>query len=118
MDIQIFHRELAGDQAREEVRVAHALGDLPGFKGSLHLHKARSDGMLRRWAGPAQSLESIVGTSQDRNEAIRRAYASAAYSVTEIAQYFGVHISTASRIARSLDANLETPRACLTPRAR
>ena len=53
-------------------------------------------------ARPAQSLESIVITSQDRNEAIWRAYASAAYSVTEIAYAFGVHVSTASRIARNM----------------
>jgi len=56
----------------------------------------------------AQSLESITSTSHDRNEAICRAYASAAYSVTEIARYFGVHVSTASRTARSVDARRKT----------
>jgi len=42
------------------------------------------------------------------NEAIRRAYASAVYSMTGIARYFGVHISTVSRIARSVDAKVKT----------
>ena len=59
-------------------------------------------------ARPAQSLESIVSTSQDRNEAICRAYASVPYIMTEIAHAFGVRLSTAIRIARSLDAKLKT----------
>ena len=63
---------------------------------------------VTRESRPAQSLASIVSTSQDRNEAICRACASAAYSVTEIAQNFGVHVSTASRIAGSLDAKVKT----------
>ena len=37
-----------------------------------------------------------------------RAYASVAYSVTEIAHAFGVRLSTALRIAKSLDAKLKT----------
>ena len=61
---------------------------------------------ITRETRPALSLESIERTSHDRNEAIRRAYASAAYSVTEIAQYFGIHVSTASRIARKLNAKI------------
>ena len=59
-------------------------------------------------ARPAQSLESIVSTSQDRNEAICRAYAGVAYSVSKIAHPFGVRLSTAIRIAKSLDAKLKT----------
>ena len=47
MDIQTFHRELAGDQAREEVRVAHALGDLPQIsdefrQGRISFSKVRA----------------------------------------------------------------------------
>jgi len=57
---------------------------------------------------PALSLESISSSSPDRNEAIRRAYASTAYSLTEIAKYFDIHISTASRIARDVDAKRKT----------
>ena len=57
---------------------------------------------------PARSLEAIERSSPDRNEAIRRAYAATAYSMTEIARYFGIHISTASRIARSDYANRKT----------
>jgi len=63
---------------------------------------------ITRETRPAQSLGSIASSSPDRNEAIRRAYASAAYSVTEIAQYFDIHVSTASRIARSVDAKRKT----------
>lgn len=63
---------------------------------------------ITRETRPAKSLESIASTSPDRNEAIRRAYASAAYSVTEIAEYFDVHVSTASRIARSVEAKRKT----------
>jgi len=57
---------------------------------------------------PAPSLDSISSSSPDRNEAIRRAYASTAYSLTEIAKYFDIHISTASRIAREADAKRKT----------
>jgi len=57
---------------------------------------------------PARSLDSIASSSRCRNEAIRRAYASTAYSLTEIAQYFSIHVSTASRIAKAVDANNKT----------
>jgi len=63
---------------------------------------------ITRETRSAQSLESIGRTSRYRNETIRWAYASAAYSMTEIARYFGVHVSTASRIARSVDAKEKT----------
>jgi len=41
---------------------------------------------IARKERPARSLESIASTSRNRNEAIRRAYASTAYSLTEIAR--------------------------------
>jgi len=72
-----------------------------------HVEADELSAEVTRGPRPAQSLESIVSTSQDRNESIRRAYASAAYSVTEIGQYFCVHVSTASRIAKGLDAKLK-----------
>jgi len=50
----------------------------------------------------AHSLESIVSTSQDRNEAIWRAYAIVACSVTEIGHAFGVRVLAAIRIARNM----------------
>ncbi|MDA3932750.1 MAG: transposase [Gammaproteobacteria bacterium] len=57
---------------------------------------------------PAPTLEAIAKTIPNRNEAIRRAYASTAYSLSEIAQYFGIHVSTASRIARDANAKHKT----------
>ena len=57
---------------------------------------------------PARSLEVLARTSANRNEAIRRAYATTAYSLTEIAGYFGIHVSTASRIAREEFAKPKT----------
>ena len=73
-----------------------------------HLESSDLSPEITRETRPTQSLKSIVSTSQDRNEAIRRASNSSAYSVTEIAQYFGVHVSTASRIARSVHAKRKT----------
>ena len=63
---------------------------------------------ITRDTRPAPSLASIARTSRNRNEAIRRAHASAAYSLTEIARFFEVHVSTASRVARSVGARSET----------
>lgn len=57
---------------------------------------------------PALSLETIEKRSPDRNAAIRWAYATTAYSLTEIARYFDIHVSTASRIAREVDARRKT----------
>lgn len=49
---------------------------------------------------PAQSLEQLTRSAQDRDSAIREAYRTGAYTLTEIAGHFGIHLSTASRIAR------------------
>jgi len=49
---------------------------------------------------PAHSLEQIARQSADRDQAIAEAYRSGAYTLTEIARHFGIHLSTASRIAR------------------
>jgi hypothetical protein len=49
---------------------------------------------------PARSLEQIARQSVDRDQAIAVAYRSGAYTLTEIARHFGIHLSTASRIAR------------------
>jgi len=49
---------------------------------------------------PARSLEQIARQSVDRDQAIAAAYRSGAYTLTEIARHFGIHLSTASRIAR------------------
>lgn len=52
---------------------------------------------------PAHSLEQIARQSADRDQAIAEAYRSGAYTLTEIARHFGIHLSTASRIARRQD---------------
>lgn len=58
---------------------------------------------IPRKARPAPSLKAIAAQSAHRNDAIQRAYATTAYSLTEIAAHFGVHVSTVSRIARGID---------------
>ena len=49
---------------------------------------------------PAKRLQRIASEAADRDEAITKADCAGAYTLTEIAQYFGIHQSTASRIAR------------------
>jgi REP element-mobilizing transposase RayT len=49
---------------------------------------------------PARSLEQIARHSAGRDQAIAEAYRTGAYTLTEIAWHFGIHLSTASRIAR------------------
>jgi REP element-mobilizing transposase RayT len=49
---------------------------------------------------PAKSLQQIAREAADRDEAITNAYRTGAYTLTEIARHFGIHQSTASRIAR------------------
>jgi len=49
---------------------------------------------------PARSLPQIARAATDRDQAIVEAYRTGAYTLTEIAQHFGIHQSTASRIAR------------------
>lgn len=55
---------------------------------------------IARKSRPAPSLESIARHAADRNDAIRQAYATTGYTLTEIARHFGLHLSTVSRIAR------------------
>ena len=47
------------------------------------------------------SLENIAKSYGERNAAIVAAYGSGAYSYREIADYFGIHLSTVGRIVRS-----------------
>ena len=49
---------------------------------------------------PAHTLARIAKVAADRDQAIAEAYRTGAYTLTEIAKYFGIHQSTASRIAR------------------
>src|SRR6056297_3592023 len=52
---------------------------------------------------PARSLVRIAQAATDRDQAIIEAYRTGAYTLTEIASHFGIHQSTASRIARRED---------------
>ena len=52
---------------------------------------------------PARSLAQIARAATDRDQAITEAYRTGAYTLTEIASHFGIHQSTASRIARRED---------------
>jgi len=49
---------------------------------------------------PAATLEAIAQRQELRDSAIQEAYKTGAYTITEIAAFFGMHRSTASRIAR------------------
>ena len=49
---------------------------------------------------PAASLEALAQRHQTRDPAIQEAYLTGAYTITEIAEFFGMYRSTASRIAR------------------
>lgn len=50
---------------------------------------------------PAPSLEDLAARYAGRNAAIVAAYATGAYSYREIAEYFGIHLSTVGRIVRA-----------------
>jgi len=49
---------------------------------------------------PALSLEVIAERNPGRDAAIQKAYSTGDYTMTEIVEFFGMHRSTASRIAR------------------
>lgn len=58
---------------------------------------------------PARSLKQIAKDAPDRDQAIVTAWQTGAYTLTEIARYFGLHPSTASRIAgKAVDAQNKT----------
>jgi putative transposase len=49
---------------------------------------------------PAPTLKSISAEHPERDDAIEVAYATGAYSYSEIAKYFGIHQATVGRIIR------------------
>jgi len=49
---------------------------------------------------PARSLAQIARAASSQDQPITDAYRTGAYTLTEIARHFGIHQSTASRIAR------------------
>jgi putative transposase len=54
----------------------------------------------------ALSLESYAAQSNHRNQAMALAYQSGAYTMQQIAEHFGVHYRTVSRIVRAAELNL------------
>lgn len=49
---------------------------------------------------PAASLEAVAERNETRDAAIQEAYSTGAYMITKIAEFFGMHRSTSSRMAR------------------
>lgn len=54
----------------------------------------------------ALSLEAYAVQSANRNHGMVLAYQSGAYTMAQIAEYFGVHYRTVSRIVRAAELNL------------
>jgi putative transposase len=50
---------------------------------------------------PAKSLAEIETSAPTRNEAIKQAYRTGAYSYQQIAEHFGVHFTTVGRVVRA-----------------
>lgn len=57
---------------------------------------------IPRQARPVRSLASLEREAKTRDEAIRNAYETGLYKLSEIAAHFGLHYSTVSRIARGV----------------
>lgn len=60
---------------------------------------------------PAPSLDDISQQARTKNEAIEQAYRTQAYSLTDIARFFGMHPSTVSRIVRQRGCSKPSNRA-------
>jgi REP element-mobilizing transposase RayT len=80
-----------------------------GNKGFVERMLARADiqGDLRTIPAtqrrqPSPSLTELDKLYKDRNTTIIKAYATGAYSYSEIADYFGIHQSTVGRIVRKM----------------
>jgi transposase len=55
-----------------------------------------------RSAGPrAPALSALAARHRDRNEAMAAVFATGQYSLAQIAEHFGVHHSTVSRVVKS-----------------
>jgi len=85
----------------EEMQRAGILGDQAFMNRVLDRidGRALSPEIVRK-DRPALSLEVIAERNPGRDAAIQKAYSTGAYTITEIAEFFGMHRSTASRIAR------------------
>lgn len=84
-----------------EMQRAGILGDQAFMERVLdHIDGQALSPEIVRKARPALSLEALVERNQGRDAAIQEAHSTGAYTITEIAEFFGMHRSTASRIAR------------------
>ena len=54
---------------------------------------------------PSMPLDDYRRRYQNRNEAMAQAYLPGAYTMLEIAEYFGVHYMTVSRAVRQFEQN-------------
>jgi DNA invertase Pin-like site-specific DNA recombinase len=81
----------------------------PIVAGSDQFAKEASRGQAHSTEVPrthraTHSLGQYQRQTNNRNEAIRLAYASGVYSLAEIARHFGLHYSTVSRVCRAAEA--------------
>lgn len=87
---------------------------LLGDEDFVRQHQANiQDGNLRELSiahkrSLALSLDEYQAQSADRNEAMRQAYRSGAFTMAEIAVHFGVHYMTVSRAMRAGEENEKT----------
>lgn len=89
------------DDPHDDIQRAGILGGEAFMERILDFidHQALSPEIVRK-DRPVASLEAIAQRSPTRDAAIQEAHSTGAYTVTEIAEFFGMHRSTASRIAR------------------
>jgi putative transposase len=93
---------IGADDPHQEMQRAGILGSEAFTERVLdHVDRQALSPEIVRKDRPAASLEAIAQRHKTRDPAIQEAYSTGAYTITEIAQYFCIHRSTASRIARS-----------------
>lgn len=92
---------IGGDDPHDEMQRAGILGGETFMERVLdHVDRQALSPEVVRKDRPAASLKAIAQRHELRDSAIREAYKTGAYTITEIAAFFGMHRSTASRIAR------------------
>lgn len=97
------------DNPMGQVRDQLYLGDETygeGLRAQLDGRRLREISKVQR-RPLAGSLMEHANCCSDRNEAMARAYRSGAYTMREIAEYFGVHYMTVSRAIRRFERELE-----------
>lgn len=102
-----FSAAVAADQGAaiwQQLRQQIYLGD-DAFIEQMQRHmqppRDRRTIPQQQWRPPVPPLATIAANHPQRNAAMVAAYASGGYSYREIADHFGVHLSTVGRIVRS-----------------